>query len=571
MVSQEKRNSMGLIDIIKKNKSRFTGLKTGLNTMWSLDTLWLVGFWGVLSLASCASMQTPSGGPKDTNPPKVKKETPKNLSTGFSAKTIEIEFDEFVKLNNAFSEISISPTLDKPLDIRARKSVVEINIDQPLEANTTYTINFGKAIGDVNENNLLKNYSYVFSTGRVLDSLSVSGAVRGGLNNEPVKDALVFVFPADQDSLLGKKKPSIYTLTDEKGGFLIKNLRSQAYRLYAIKETAADRIYNQGVDEIGFVDSVVDLRKNVAGLNMRLFKEEPAVFKTLDKKIEGDGRIVLSFNRSVEDLNIRDLETNTVPESGIVEFGAQKDSVLMWFPELTFDSLALRVYSGQRLLDRVNIIRNKREVLNRTPTLKYNLVNNKLKPGVELEIVASMPILSTDSTKIVLMADSVEAGGWRLTRKDGSERRFALNYPFRSDVNYVLKLSEGAFTGISGLKTAAYSRSFEADGADNYSTLSLVVDPEDRDKQYLLQLLNEKKDIVRVDVISGNTVLRYPNYRVGKYSLRFIEDANRNGKWDSGSLENRKQPEKTRNYDTVITLRANWDLEEKIKIPRSLF
>jgi len=66
-------------------------------------------------------MQSPSGGPKDAEAPKVMKEKPKNLSTGFSAPEIELTFNEFIKLNNAFTEITVSPALEKPLDIKASK------------------------------------------------------------------------------------------------------------------------------------------------------------------------------------------------------------------------------------------------------------------------------------------------------------------------------------------------------------------------------------------------------------------------------------------------------------------
>jgi hypothetical protein len=52
-----------------------------------------------------------------------------------------------------------------------------IQFKDTLLKNTTYVINFGKAIADVNESNVLKNFTYVFSTGSHIDSLSLSGNV----------------------------------------------------------------------------------------------------------------------------------------------------------------------------------------------------------------------------------------------------------------------------------------------------------------------------------------------------------------------------------------------------------
>ena len=105
----------------------------------------------------CAAMQTPQGGPRDTTPPKVLKMTPENLTTNFNAKKIVIEFDEYVKLNNEFKEFSISPELEKAPELKAKLKKLEITLPDTLEKNTTYTLNFGKSIVDLNEANELKN------------------------------------------------------------------------------------------------------------------------------------------------------------------------------------------------------------------------------------------------------------------------------------------------------------------------------------------------------------------------------------------------------------------------------
>src|SRR5687767_1268713 len=220
----------------------------------------------ILTLTACASMQQPSGGPKDTQPPKIVKTTPKNLSTQFKSKTIEIEFDEFVKLTNEFTEISISPATEKMPIFKAKKELLEIKFDEALDSNTTYTINFGKAVVDVNEGNILKNYSYVFSTGNKIDSLSISGRVKNSLSKDSLGDATVFILPVKQDTLFGKKRASIFTSTDSAGNFTLQNLRENDYFIYALKEESADRVYNSPDEEIGFIADTIHLDKNLSGL-----------------------------------------------------------------------------------------------------------------------------------------------------------------------------------------------------------------------------------------------------------------------------------------------------------------
>jgi len=542
------------------------GLKTLLNRVWGWCACFVILTW---LLAACASIQSPTGGPKDTEAPKVVQESPKNLSTKFKSEKIELEFDEFIKLNNAFTEISISPALENPLDVQAKKEKLEIKIGEALAPNTTYTINFGKGVGDVNENNLLKNYNYVFSTGETLDSLSVSGKVIDALTNEVMKEATVFLFPVEQDSLLGKKKPSIYTLTDTAGNFKLNNLRAQAYRIYALKETSADRIYNEAIDEIGFVDSAVQLNKNIDRIKLRVFKEEPSKVRVLDKKMEGDGAILLSLNKGVKGLKLKELNTNYLTNSK-TEINLRGDSAKIWLANLDFDSLRVSINDQEKEIERVSIYRNKRETFNRTPVIRDNATNGKLRPDRGFEINLSMPVTASDLTKVSFKADSVELAGWSLVKVLDSERKYRLNYALKPGKKYNISYKEGAFTGISGNKTKAYSKMFTVEDLENFGNLTVLVSASDSSKQYVLQLLSESKTVLREEVVSGEKTIIYNTYPVGKYTLRFVLDENRNGKWDTGNLKDNRQPEKTWNYEKVITLRANWDLEEKITIQKDL-
>ena len=532
--------------------------------IWWLGAGFVIGLW---TLAGCASMQSPSGGPKDAGAPKVVKEKPKNLSTGFSASEIELTFNEFIKLNNAFAEITVSPSLEKPLDIKASKEMLSIKLDQTLEPNTTYTINFGKAIGDVNENNLLKNYSYVFSSGSVVDSLSISGTVTSATTNEPLKDVMVFLFTNKQDSLLGKKKPSTYTMTDDAGNYKLNNLRADEYSVYALKETGADKIYNQGVDEVGFSSTKIKLGKNTPGVDLRVFKELPKDFKVIEKKVELDGRLLLVYNKPVKELSVKELEGTDYLKNSIKKYSKLGDSVLIWSPELTYDSLKLGIYSDGGLINTVNINRNKREAYNRTPVIKDNTLGNRLKPGLGYSLLFSMPAELIDSTKISLYSDSVKLSGWKVGKQVGLVQSLSILYPFKAGRNYTIKVSEGAIKAISGLKNASFSKTFMQDGLDSYGNLGLLVSLSDTSKRYVVQLLNEQKVVVKENILTRASALSYKTYPVGKYSVRVVLDENKNGKWDSGDLATNTQPEKVWFFEKTIGLRANWDLEEKIIIP----
>jgi len=524
-------------------------------------------FWLTTLVSSCASVQSPTGGPKDSIPPGVIKEIPKNYTKNFNVKKVEIEFNEFVKLSNEYTEISISPAMDIPPGFRVKKENLEIEFKQELEKNTTYAINFGKAIADVNESNILKNYSYVFSTGNEIDSLSISGKVINSLTKEKLKDVTVFILPLNQDSLFGKKKASIFNITDTSGTFKLSNLREDTYKLYALLEQGGDRIYNGQNEEIGFLQNPLKLTRDTGGIVLQVFKEYPSVFMVKDRRIESDGRINLIFNRPLTDPSIRITEPANLDQSKTVEFTFGRDSAIVWLPELLFDSINVVVYSANKALDTVTLRRNKRDTYMQSLVASDNLTGAKIRPGAEFILKLSSPIKSYQESQITLLEDSIPVKNYQIVKDPNSLKIYKIKYPWKSKKQYNLKLAENAFTDILGTKSKVYNKIFELDVDDNYGSISIKVSVPDTSKTYLVQWLNEKKDILKQNSIKKNTLLNYIRYPTAKYFIRVIYDDNANGEWDTGNVKEGRQPEKTWNLEKIISLRPNWDLEENVTIP----
>jgi len=74
----------------------------------------------------CAQVVAPTGGLKDTTPPEVMEIEPKNSSTNFTSATFEIEFDEYIRLNQLNDELVVSPPLKNKLEtsIKCKRLVV---------------------------------------------------------------------------------------------------------------------------------------------------------------------------------------------------------------------------------------------------------------------------------------------------------------------------------------------------------------------------------------------------------------------------------------------------------------
>lgn len=520
-----------------------------------------------LFLISCASVQSPTGGPRDTIQPVIVKEIPKNLTRNFTGSEIEIEFDEFVKLSNEFTEISVSPAMDIPPVYKSKKEILQISFEEALQKNTTYTINFGKAIADVNESNILKNYSYVFSTGDQIDSLSISGKVINSLTKQKLKDVTVFILPISQDSLFGKKKASFFTTTDTSGSFKLSNLREDKYRIYALSEQGGDRIYNGNSEEIGFLNQAINLNKDTSNIELKVFKEVPKLFSVTDRKIETDGRITLIFNKAILNPSLTILEPNELNASKTVEFSNTRDTALIWLPELTFDSIKVAVSSKEISLDTVVLRRNKRDTYTPLVSIIDNIVGTKIRPGSELAIKFSSPIKLFDNKLISILEDSVAIKGYELVKNEKSPKIYNIKYPWKLKKQYILRLESGAFTDILGTKTRVYARKFDLDSEDNYGSISIKIAVPDTSKNYIIQWLSDGDKALRQDRISKNMVLNYTRYPTAKYKIRVIYDENNNGEWDTGNIILKRQPENTWTFEKTISLRPNWDLEEIVTIP----
>ena len=141
----------------------------------------------IILLYACASTGTPDGGPYDETPPKFVRATPEPNATNNKRKKVAIEFDEFIKIENAAEKVIISPPQTEMPEVKASGKRVLVEFFDTLRDNTTYTIDFGDAIVDNNEGNPMGNFSYAFSTGEIIDTMEVSGTVLNAQDLEPIK------------------------------------------------------------------------------------------------------------------------------------------------------------------------------------------------------------------------------------------------------------------------------------------------------------------------------------------------------------------------------------------------
>lgn len=517
---------------------------------------------------ACASIQQPQGGPRDTEPPKILKITPKNLSVNFTAEKIVVEFDEYFKIQNEFKEFSVSPEMERPPILKTKGKKLEVTIQDTLEKNTTYTFNFGKAIADVNESNVVKNFTYVFSTGPQLDSLSIKGQVTNSVTGLPELDAVVFIFPLNRDTLFGKHKPSIFTTTDSSGNYALNNLRKDTYKIYALKEKNGDRIYQQATDEIGFLKDSIVLDSVIQNVNIGIFKEDATIFRIVDRRLNTDGSITLSFNQKLKKPEVVVTDPPNLDAEKLIKFSKNNDSLKIWLKELSFDSTKIAIKDRGVVLQTANFTRGKKETYTRVLNATDNIEGRQLNPNRPLKLTFNFPIESTDISKITLLEDSVDRKNFTLVKDTADLLSYYFTYPWKPKKTYDIKFADGAFTAIFNSKNKEFTKTFELASKDDYGTLIVKIVPPEPNKSYILDVLNEAKGVVNTLVVTRDTTVRFANYKAAKYWLRISYDTNKNGVWDTGNVSLGLQPEKIWNEPKELSIRANWERNETVTIPK---
>jgi uncharacterized protein (DUF2141 family) len=226
----------------------------------------------------CANIVPPLGGPRDSFPPVLIKASPGLNATRFDAKTITLQFDEYLQLDNLQQELIINPPSDKQPNIEARLRNIYIKIRDTLQPNTTYSFRFGNAIRDINEGNALKSFSYVFSTGDYIDSLILAGVVMNAETGMPDSTLVVMLHKSADDSAVAKEKPQFITRPNGKGRFVFENLPPGSFYLFALKDEGMRR-YSSNQTPFAFHGEQVNTAKTNDSILLRSFVAEKEVEK----------------------------------------------------------------------------------------------------------------------------------------------------------------------------------------------------------------------------------------------------------------------------------------------------
>ncbi len=279
----------------------------------SIIILAFAAFCYLLSVigSGCAQIAMPTGGPKDTIPPVLLNSNPPDRTVHFEGNKITFTFDEYVHLQDLQMNLLVSPVPKIIPNVTSKLKTVSIKIRDTLQPNTTYSFQFGNAIQDIDENNPIKNFTYVFSTGSYIDSLTFNGNVVVAETGKVDSTLIVLLYNKLDDSAVYKEKPRYIARLDSSGRFQFKYLAEGTYHLFALKDESGQKMYNNPSQLFAFADSAIHISKSVKPVELFAYSEEKnekPVTNPVPANNKKNAEKVLKFTTTLSN-NIQDLLT----------------------------------------------------------------------------------------------------------------------------------------------------------------------------------------------------------------------------------------------------------------------
>ncbi len=322
---------------------------------------------------ACASMGTPDGGPYDEEPPVLMEAKPAIGATNVKSGKITLDFDENIKLVNAFENVVVSPPQMQMPEVKYSGKRVTVELMDSLIPNVTYSIDFGDAIVDNNEGNPYEDFAYYFSTGDAVDTLAVSGTVLNAEDLEPIKGIVVGLHSCTHDSVFTRLPFERVSRTDSRGHFVIKGIAPGNYRVYALSEANNNYLFDQKSETVAFMDTyvspfatpairpdtvwrdsvTVDTIKYVPytrfqpdDIVLRAFKEDFYSQYLVKSPRDSHNKLTLYFSEPNEEVPV--IEGLNFDSDGayILDNTINNDTITLWFKDSTVyraDTLSLKV------------------------------------------------------------------------------------------------------------------------------------------------------------------------------------------------------------------------------------
>lgn len=547
--------------------------------------LTIIGVWYMGS--SCASVGSPTGGPKDTLDPKLVTIYPKSGTLNHKEGLIRLEFNEPVVLKNLQSQLIITPRTEVPYKTKVNKNIVELRFDEPLLDSTTYTMNFRSAIVDITEGNVAKDLYLAFSTGSYLDSITIHGSVQTALTSKEVDGATVALYNVNDTARVMRDKPMYFTKSDKTGQFELRNLKRGNYLLYAFADKNTNLTLQTKTESYGFLPDTLRLSSSVDSVALKIFNanaDAPVV-----SGARPAGRYYeITFNKSMLSYELA-IAGNQPMASNFIE---DKKKIRI-YPTPLQDSLPATLTARDSLQQQVEQTVYIRFEESTRPKAAFG-ANTLPRPGslqtknavVRIEFSKPVATINTDSIRFQydsLSWDPITAQHleWN-TQRDRLTIKKALTPPKRPapavaantdaqslargdaaarDQRVELVIPKGSILSVESdtLDSQVVNYNIATEQQTGLINGTVTTDA----KNFLVQLLKaNNQELVTQQVNARQYQFRF--VEPGDYLIRIVVDSNGNERWDPGNIHRLEAPEEVYILPQPITIKANWEIQNPV-------
>ena len=496
-----------------------------------LQRIIAICFFALLIAAcfQCARRGTPSGGPKDEDPPVLLKSEPDSMTINFNAEKIRLYFDEFVLLNDPQNQLIVSPPFKYAPELSPQgttRKYVEVRIKDTLLENTTYTLNFGQSIVDNNEGNPSPYLSYVFSTGDYIDSLTLKGSIKDAFNKDPDDFVSVMLYKIDTaytDSTIYKKLPNYITNTlDSLVEFELRNLKEGTYSLVAIKDVGKNNLFDQLTDKIAFVRDTIQIPTD-STYELILFQEIPD-YSASPPSYAASNKIIFGYAGVADSMKIKPL--TQIPDTINTIFAKEpdKDTINFWFTPFEIDSILFEVQNT--VVQQIDTFTVKTRKLN-PDSLRINSSHRgSINFDDQFYIGANIPIMEIDTALLkILNKDSLNVD--YVADLDKEANKVLIDFPKEPNQSYQISVMPEFITDFFQQANDTIFYNLSTGSYADYGNLRINVVGE-IEYPVILQLTNSNGETKREIISSEPKLFEFNNIEPGNYLLRLILDSNSN-------------------------------------------
>lgn len=529
----------------------------------------LILFFTFYLLYSCAVIVAPTGGPKDTTPPKIITFYPNNYATNYSDDYVSIQFDKYMNKSSVVQSFSISPEIK--YDFSWSGKTLNIEFDEELKDNTTYVAKLNTGYTDFKGNKPENALTFIFTKGDKIDK----GVIKGKLLDSKSEGKQVFAWRDNEIPFDIFQKPDYSVSLGTSGEFELIGLRKGLYRVIAIDDKFKDGVYNSGIDGFGAMQydievedsSETEIQLKISppfdrvgpGINSAFPIASNIIQISLTEPVFTDSlsisNFILNNNSPILSVFSNDfpLTKKVYLLTNILDTNANYDLKINGLKDtlanLQVDSLSNASFRG---IDKK--YSKKLELL--TKKIESKVIGNHLDlifnhPISTLLDSALLFINTKDSTKLLPKID-IKSNKLEV---DLSKLKFNEKYSLKIELARVKDFKE-----TYGIDTT-FSFEFTYIEVVGKSKLSGLVTDSTNYKGSILVLLKKGEELVSSFELN-NSKFEFDNLSEADYSIEIVFDENNNGKYDFGNDFPFNFSEIFYLYDKILKVKENWDIED---------